>query len=147
MLFRCTTKLLLPALCLGVLLVSRPAHAHHSAAAQFDATKPITLVGSVTRMLWSNPHAWLYIDVKGPDGKVVNWACENSSLNQLIRTGWKKTDLPVGVVVTVHGIVARDGTPTVSVDSVTLPDGRKLFGGSPTDAAPGTAVGAPAAKE
>lgn len=112
-------------------LLPRPVGAHHSAAAQFDATKQVTVVGSISRMLWSNPHAWLYVDVKGPDGKVVTWACENNSLNALYRAGWKKTDLPVGTIVTVQGIPARDGTPTISVDSVTLPDGRKLFSGSP----------------
>ena len=138
MLFGRTVRIVSSVLCLGGLLVSRPADAHHSAAAQFDMSKTVTIVGTVTRMLWSNPHAWLYVDVKDADGKIVTWACENSSLNSLFRAGWKKTDLPAGVVVTVKGIPARDGTPTMNVDSITLPDGRKLFS---TPTSPGIATG------
>lgn len=117
----------------GIALAPRTIEAHHSFAAQFDVNKPVTLNGTITRMLWANPHAWLYIDVKGADGKVVNWACENNSLNSLFRAGWKKTDLPVGVAVTVKGFAARNGMPMLSIEKVTLPDGRELFSGSPTD--------------
>jgi hypothetical protein len=87
-------------------------------------------------MRWSNPHAWIYIDVQGSDGKVVNWAFETTTANTLYRRGWKQEDLVVGTVVTIDGWLARNGTPTANAGSVTLPDGRRLFAGS---AAPGDA--------
>jgi uncharacterized protein DUF6152 len=135
-----TTRIMLSLWCcvgIGVLLTTARARAHHSFAAEYDGNKPITLTGSITKMLWSNPHAWLYIDVKGPDGKVVNWAFETGGANALYRRGWKKTDLPVGEKVTVDGFRAKDGSNSVNATSIKLPDGRQLFAGSSGTGSPG----------
>lgn len=121
---------------IGMVLTVGRVTAHHSFAAQFDGNKPITLRGTITGMLWSNPHGHLYIDVRNPDGKVLNWEIEFASPGALYRQGWRKTDLPVGVEVTIQGFLAKDGTPTANATTVTLPDGRQLFAGSPGTGAP-----------
>jgi hypothetical protein len=107
------------------------AYAHHSFAAQFDRERPVKLTGTVTEMKWSNPHAWIYIDVADADGKVVNWALETRAANNLIRLGWRREDLPVGSTLEVDGWQARNGTPTASIKTVVFADGRSLFVGSP----------------
>ncbi len=109
-----------------------PVVAHHSFSAEFDSAKPITLTGAVTSVRWSNPHAWVYIDVQGADGEVVNWAFETATANSLYRRGWRKDDLEPGRVVTIEGFLARSGTPTANASSITLPDGRRLFSGAAT---------------
>ncbi len=113
-----------------VWMAAAPAVAHHSFSAQFDVTKTIKLTGKVTSVRWSNPHAWIYIDVQDADGKVVNWAFETATANGLYRRGWRKDDLEPGTVVTIEGWLARNGTPTANASSITLPDGRRLFAGS-----------------
>jgi hypothetical protein len=118
------------AIVVGLLLASVPSRAHHSFAAEFDSNKPIVLKGIVKEMVWSNPHGWLYVDVKAPDGKVVTWALELGTPNAMYRRGWRKTDLPAGTEVTVDGFLAKDGSPTANAVSVVLPDGRKLGVGS-----------------
>ena len=118
----------------AVVMAAAPAVAHHSFSAEFDITKTIKLSGKVSSVRWSNPHAWIYVDVTGADGKVVNWAFETGAANGLYRRGWRKDDVEPGLAVTVEGWLARNGTPTANASSITLPDGRRLFAGSaPTE--------------
>lgn len=112
-------------------LMALPGLAHHAFVAQFDADKPITLVGRVTGIEWQNPHAWFYIDVEDGDGSIANWGLELASPNLLIRNGWTRSSLKVGDVVTVEGFHARDGSNTGNAQAVTLSEsGRNLFTGS-----------------
>ncbi len=114
---------------LAVLLgASAPAAAHHSFSAIFDAAKPVTLTGTVTRIEWMNPHTWIYLDVKKDDGSVEAWSFEMGSPNRLMRFGWNQDSLPTGATVTIAGSRARDGSLKAAVDKVTLPDGKQLFG-------------------
>jgi len=119
-----------------LLVVGGKAFAHHSFAAQFDRERPVKLMGTVTEMKWSNPHAWIYIDVEEADGKVVTWALETRAANNLIRLGWRPEDLPVGSTLEIDGWQARNGTPTASIKTVVFADGRSLFVGSPEQGAP-----------
>jgi hypothetical protein len=123
----------------GLGLATIPVVAHHSFAAEYDSQKPIRLQATTTKMEWTNPHAWLYVDVKGLDGTVKNWKVEFGPSNGLFRRGWRPTDLLPGVALTVDGFLARDNSTTVYATKVTLPDGRTLFAGSPTAGAPGPA--------
>ncbi|MES2625308.1 MAG: DUF6152 family protein [Pseudomonadota bacterium] len=115
---------------------STTAFAHHSFAAEYDSEKPIKFAGTVTEMKWSNPHGWIYVDVKDDAGNVVNWALETSASNGLIRRGWRKEDLPAGTVLQIEGWQARNGSPTGNISSVTFPDGRRLFAGTSNKEAP-----------
>jgi len=110
---------------------------HHSFAAEYDANKPITLKGTITKVDFVNPHSWLYINVKDADGKVVNWAIEMGSPNGLIRRGVHKDSVPIGLEVTVEAYRAKDGTPTANGTTILLPDSRQLFAGSSAPGAPG----------
>src|SRR5580658_5465329 len=116
----------------GLALATAPTamFAHHSFAAEYDLNQPVTLKGTLTKTEWTNPHGWIYIDVKGDDGKVTNWAIEFGSPNALLRRGLRRTDFPPGIEVTVKGSRAKSGSPTVNASSVTLPDGRNLYTGS-----------------
>ena len=134
------SRVLLSSLGLMLFLPVRHVSAHHSFAAEYDGTRPITLTGTLTKMLWSNPHAWVYVDVKGSDGKTIAWAFETGGANALYRRGWKKVDLPVGAVVTIEGFMAKDGSPTVNATNIKLPDGRLLFAGSSGTGSPGKPV-------
>ena len=135
-----TFRLIPRSVALLVALSARPVTAHHSFAAEFDATKPVTLKGTLSKAEWANPHSRMYIDVKGPDGKVVTWAILTAAPTQLMRKGWRKSQLPVGTAVIVEGYRARDGSPTASGSKVSLGDGRPLFEGSEGER-PATATG------
>jgi hypothetical protein len=121
---------------LVVVLSSVRLSAHHSFAAEFDEKKPVTLKGTISKMEWVNPHSWLYIDVKRADGKTEMWALEFGSPNQLYRRGWTRELLPVGAEVTVTGWLSRTDPLTANAGSVVLPNGNKLFAGSPGTGAP-----------
>ena len=120
----------------GVALVVSvaPLFGHHSFAAEYDATKPVTLKGTVTRVEWTNPHARFYIDVKDDGGAVNNWNLELASPNVLTRNGWTRNTLKFGDEVTVEGTMAKDGTKMANARVVKLADGRRVFAGSSSDA-------------
>lgn len=125
-----------PSAALLMLLLSIPARAHHSFAAEFDDKNPVTLRGSLTKMEWTNPHGWIHLDVKAPDGTVENWAVESGAPNALLRRGLRKDDFPVGVEIVVQGYRAKNGSRTASATTVTFADGRNFFMGSPGSGAP-----------
>jgi hypothetical protein len=119
-----------------------PVLAHHSFAAEYDNSKPVTLKGKFTRMDWVNPHSWVHFEVAGADGKVAEWKAEALPPNGLYRQGWRKDALKAGEDITVTGYMAKDGSNTMWSNSVTTADGKRMFSGSPDNAA-----GAPQTKQ
>jgi uncharacterized protein DUF6152 len=112
-------------------LCALPTWAHHSFAAEFDIKKPVKLEGTVTQMEWINPHAWIHIDVKGPDGKITSWMVEGGTPNILLRRGFTKQSLEKGTVVIVEGYQAKNGENRANGSNITFTDGKRLFlGGS-----------------
>jgi hypothetical protein len=114
-----------------------PVWAHHSFAAEFDASKPVKLQGTVTKMEWINPHAWIHMDVKNADGTVTGWMIEGGSPNSLLRRGFTKNSLQAGTEIVVEGYQAKDGANRANGRDLTFPDGKRLFIG--TDASEGGA--------
>jgi len=130
MLTLAVTALLLPAVRMS---------AHHAFAAEFDVNQPVKVHGTVTKVEFVNPHAWIYVDVKGADGKVINWHFELGPPNALFRLGWKKGAIPEGTEVDITGFRAKSGEAVANGRSITLPDGRELFSGGsgPGESKPG----------
>ena len=120
----------------GLLLTAAPVWAHHAFAAEFDAKKPVKFRGTVTKMEWINPHAWIHIDVKGDDGKVTQWMIEAGTPNTLFRRGFTKQSLAPGTEILVDGYQSKDGSNRANGRDVTFTDGRKLFLGSSGTGAP-----------
>ena len=134
---RSTTKI---GLAMGAaLLAAAPVWAHHAFAAEFDGKTPVKLQGTVTKMEWINPHAWIHIDVKDTDGKVTNWMVECGTPNTLLRRGVNKNSVTAGMEIVVDGYQAKDGSNKANGRDVTFADGRKVFLGNTGTGAPGDA--------
>jgi Family of unknown function (DUF6152) len=127
-------KTLSLSLAVGLAAAAAPVYAHHAFAAEYDANKPVSIRGKLTKVEWVNPHGWIHIDVTDDSGRVTSWSVETGSPNALLRRGLRKTDFTAGLEVIINGYRAKNGTPTINGTSVKLPDGRNLFtGGSSPD--------------
>ena len=125
-----TTKAALVLVLAGLLAATLPVDAHHAFSAEFDSEKPVKLTGSVTKLDWTNPHAWIYVDVKDESGKVANWGFELASPNGLMRNGWTRFSLKPGDVVTIEGSRAKNGSTNANAQVVVSSNGQRLFAGS-----------------
>jgi hypothetical protein len=120
----------------ALMLAVVPLRAHHAFTAEFDASKPVKLRGTVTKVELVNPHSWIHIDVKEPDGKVISWAIEGGTPNTLFRLGITKNSLPLGTELLVDGYRAKDGSNKANGRDITFADGRKVFMGGSSPGAP-----------
>ena len=127
-----TLSTAVPSLIASVLVATLPAYAHHSFPAQYDVSQPITLTGNITKVEWTNPHIFIYMDVTDENtGAVVNWALEMGGPNALIRLGWKRDSLKIDDLVTVEGSLARDGSPLANANSIVMvATGERMLAGS-----------------
>ena len=123
-------RLILSTFSAGLVWITLPLLAHHSFEAEFDRTKQVTLTGTITKFEWMNPHIWIYMDVKGTDGKMAQWQFEGGAPNSLKRNGWSRNSLKQGDMATINGSLAKDGTNTVNATSVVLADGTRVLAGS-----------------
>jgi len=130
-------------LALGMLglAIGAPVFAHHSFAAEFDASKAVRLTGTLTKIEWTNPHSYFYLDVKDENWAVANWGCEGAAPGALSRRGFKRGDVKLGATLIVDGYRAKDGSRLIDARRVTLPDGRTIYGGTPGDGGPGDTGG------
>lgn len=117
----------------SVLFLQASAWAHHSLIGEFDVTQELEVRGAITKVEWTNPHIWIYLDVAAADGSVEKWECEMGSPNQLVRQGWKKEDLPIGTVIRAQANPAREGERICSTRRITLDDGTPVFSRSPNN--------------
>jgi len=129
-------RLAIAALLTAILIHAAPLWAHHAFSAEFDGNKQVTLKGTIAKMDWINPHAWLHIDVKENDGSTTRWMIELGPPNSLLKRGWTKQSVPAGKEVTVVGYLSKDGSKRANGRDITLPDGKQLFAGSSGTGAP-----------
>jgi hypothetical protein len=122
------------------LAAALPVLAHHSFAAEFDPTRAVRIQGTLTKIEWTNPHSYFYVDAKDQQGNIVHWGCEAGSPGALSRRGFKRGDIKLGDVLVVDGYLAKDGSHLMDARRVTLPDGRIVSGGSAGDGGPGEAT-------
>ena len=118
---------------MSLVLAGVPAAAHHSVALQYDMSSEVTVVGAIVELEWRNPHAWLHLEVENEAGMVQLWKIEFSSANSLYRRGWRPDNLPIGSIITVHGLPARDGSRSIDSEEVTFADGTRLLTGTNPD--------------
>ena len=130
------TKIAVALVAVAVALAAMPLRAHHAFSAEFDANKPVSFKGKISKMEWTNPHVWLHLDVTGSDGKVETWAFEAGTPNVLFRRGFTKQSLAVGTEVMVDGYRSKDGSRRANGRDLTFADGRKMFLGSTGTGAP-----------
>jgi hypothetical protein len=123
-------KIILVLVAAGALCAPQPAPAHHAFAAEYDVNKPVTLTGTLTRMEWVNPHGWIYMDVKQPDGTIKKWKVEASGPSQMSRRGLKKTDFVDGMSLVVKGYQGKNDPALANGRTLVLPDGRSFYIGS-----------------
>ena len=129
------TRLLFIVVTIGALADARLI-AHHSFAAQYDPSKAIRIMGTLSKIEWTNPHTYFYVDVKDENGQVTTWGCEGAASAQLSRRGFKKGDVKIGDTIVIDGYRARDGSHLMDARRMTLADGRIVAGGSPGDGGP-----------